>query len=91
MKTKHRTQDTGHSNNPIRDGMAPPPAAGGDGIVSTHTVPEEEQARMYCCIINIQAARVAWSGRYCTRLIVTFIGPFSPLKSQKDRRISLLR
>ena len=31
-----------HSNRPIRDGMAPPPAAGGDAIVSTHTIPEEE-------------------------------------------------
>ena len=38
-----------HSNRPIRDGMAPPPTAGGDAIVSTHTIPEEEQAQRHCC------------------------------------------
>ena len=30
--------------------MAPPPAAGGDAIVSTRPIPEEEQARTYCRI-----------------------------------------
>ena len=30
--------------------MAPPPAAGNGALVSTHTIPEEEQAQRYCCI-----------------------------------------
>ena len=33
---------TRNSNCPICDGMELPPAAGGDEVVSTHTIPEEE-------------------------------------------------
>ena len=37
---------TRNSNCPIFDGMELPPAAGGDEVVSTHTIPEEEHARI---------------------------------------------
>ena len=37
---------TRNSNYPICDGMEVPPAAGGDEVVSTHTIPEEEHARI---------------------------------------------
>ena len=36
---------TRNSNCPICDGMELPPAAGGDEVVSTHTMPEEEHAQ----------------------------------------------
>ena len=48
LSKQHRTL----KQSPIRDEMAPSAAAGGDAIVSTHTIPKEEQARRSCWIIR---------------------------------------
>ena len=68
MSAQQTAQDTEHSNSPIRDGVATPPAAGGDAIVSTHTKTEEEQARRYCCIFGRPAIPPFQGGRVLTRL-----------------------
>ena len=78
MSVRKAAQDTQNSS-PIRDGMAPQPAAGGDALVSTHTtVPEVDRREDTAGFTQLEILQ----GQLCKANNAPFIDQYGPTFSK---------